>query len=208
MMMNPWFLMRMGAAGLSAALFVACAASRSRSQHDFQARHSAVAVERMQEMQRCDTLRSLCRSRETMSVCESRIETCDTVAAARAVLVVPLAGVHALPSGAGFAVREGRLSVSAQRRGDTLVVEARSDSMLRAVTRVERREIFSRRKCDSTVSAGHVGQTVYAADSAAWEEVRAEAAMTRVVRPFRWGVWLAVGAAAGVLLFVLLRRRR
>ncbi len=143
--MNPWFLVRMGVAGLSAALFVACAATRSRAQHDFQAQRNAVAVERMQEMQRCDTLRSLCRSREVVSVCESRIETYDTVAAARAVLVVPLASVEALPPGAGFAVREGRLSVSAQRRGDTLVVEARSDGMLRAVTRVERRETFVRR---------------------------------------------------------------
>lgn len=206
--MNPWFLVRMGVAGLSAALFVACAATRSCAQHDFQAQRNAVAVERMQEMQRCDTLRSLCRSREAVSVCESRIETCDTVAAARAVLVVPLAGVEALPPGAGFAVREGQLSVSAQRRGDTLVVEARSDGMLRAVTRVERRETFVRRSCDSAVSAGHVGQAAYAADSAAWEEVRAEVATTRVVRPFRWGVWLAVGAAAGVLLLVLLRRGR
>lgn len=208
MMMNPWFLVRMGAAGLSAALFVACAASRSRSQHDFQARHSAVVAERMQETLRSDTLAAQWRERAAVAVSESRIETCDTVAAARAVLVVPLAGVQALPPGAGFAVREGRLSVSAQRRGDTLVVEARSDSMLRAVTRVERREIFSRRKCDSTVSAGHVGQTVYAADSAASAAVRAEAATTRVVRPFRWGVWLAIGAAAGLLLLVLLRRRR
>lgn len=208
MMMNPWFLVRMGAAGLSAALFVACAASRSRAQHDFQERHSAVVAERMQETLRSDTLAAQWRERAAVAVSESRIETCDTVAAARAVLVVPLAGVQALPPGAGFAVREGRLSVSAQRQGDTLVVEARSDSMLRAVTRVERREMFSRRNCDSTVSVGHVGQTAYAADSAALAEVRAETATTRAVRPFRWGVWLAVGAAAGLLLLVLLRCRR
>ena len=185
---------------------VACAASRSRSQHDFQARQSAVAVERMQELQRCDTLVALSCDREATAVCESRVETYEAVAAQRAVLTVPLAEAEVLPPGAVFARREGALSVAVRCRGDTLIVEARSDSMQRAVTRVERRETRSRRQCDSVASAAQELRQRCSVDSLSRSEVQVVGARMRAAPAARCWRWFAVGAAACALLLVGLRR--
>lgn len=135
------FLVRMFVAGMAAWLTLACTASRSRSQYDAQARRSVVAADRMQELQHADTLSAIFREWEGAAMYETCVETYDTLAAGRAVLAVPLADVGVLPPGAGFARREGHLSLAVRCRGDTLVVEARSDSVPRAVMRVERREM-------------------------------------------------------------------
>ena len=203
--MNLHFLslVRAFVAGAAAVSCVACAASRSRSQHDFQARQRVEAVE---ERQRCDTLVASSCDRETTAVCESRVETYETVAAQRAVLTVPLAEAEALPPGAVFARREGALSVAVRCRGDTLIVEARSDSMQRAVTRVERRETRSRRQCDSVASAAQELRQRCSVDSLWRSEVQVVGARTRASPAVRRGWWFAAGAAACALLLVGLRR--
>ena len=203
--MNLHFLslVRAFVAGAAAVSCVACAASRSRSQHDFQARQRVEAVE---ERQRCDTLVASSCDRETTAVCESRVETYEAVAAQRAVLSVPLAEAAVLPPGAVFARREGALSVAVRCRGDTLIVEAQSDSMLRAVTRVERRETRSRRQCDSVASAAQELRQRCSVDSLARSEVQVVGARTRASPAVRRGWWFAAGAAAGALLLVGLRR--
>jgi len=55
-------------------------------------------------------------------------------------LSIPLTAVGSLPEGSGYRARSGRASASVERRGDTLVVEATCDSLLRLVERYERRE--------------------------------------------------------------------
>ncbi len=197
---------RVFVAGAAALSCVACAASRSRSQHDFQARQSAGAVERMQELQRRDTLVASSRDRETAAVYESRVETYEAVAAQRAVLAVPLAEAALLPPGAVFARCEGGLAVAVRCRGDTLIVEARSDSMQRAVTRVERRETRSRRQCDSVASAVQETRLRCSVDSLARSEVRIVGERTRAAPAARRGWWFAAGAAVCALLLVGLCR--
>lgn len=203
--MNLHFLslVRAFVAGAAAVSCVACAASRSRSQHDFQARQRVEAVE---ERQRCDTLVAASCDRETTAVCESRVETYEAVAAQRAVLTVPLAEAEVLPPGAMFARREGALSVAVRCRGDTLIVEARSDSMQRAVTRVERRETRSRRQCDSVASAAQELRQRCSVDSLSRSEVQVVGARMRAAPAARCWRWFAVGAAACALLLVGLRR--
>lgn len=203
--MNSHFLslVRAFVAGVAAVSCMACAASRSRSQHHFQAQQHVVAVE---ERQRCDTLVALSCDRETTAVCESRVETYEAVAAQRAVLTVPLAEAETLPPGAVFARREGALSVAVRCRGDTLIVEARSDSMQRAVTRVERREIRSRRQCDSVASAAQEVRQRCSVDSLSRSEVQVVGERTRAAPAVRRGWWFAAGAAACALLLVGLRR--
>ena len=202
--MNLHFLslVRAFVAGAAAVSCVACAASRSRSQHDFQARQRVEAVE---ERQRCDTLVASSCDRETTAVCESRVETYEAVAAQRAVLTVPLAEAEVLPSGAVYARREGALSVAVRCRGDTLIVEARSDSMQRAVTRVEWRETRSRRQCDSVASAAQETRQRCSVDSLSRSEVQVVEERTRAAPAARCWRWFAVGAACALLLVGLRR---
>lgn len=193
-------------AGTAAWLTLACTASRSCSQYDAQARRSVAAADRMRELQRADTLAAMSQEWAEAMMYESCVETYDTLAAGQAVLAVPLADVGALPPGAGFGCRDGRLSLAVRCRGDTLVVEARSDSVPRAVMRVERREMHGCRLRDSAVSSVHEVRIRSSSDSVAQLEVRSVAGQVRDAPPARRGWRFAAGVAVGVLLLAGLRR--
>lgn len=109
-------------------LAVSCAASRSRTQS---AEQTAVS--------QCIETACVAEGRnwaaQEQFVGEEIVETFETVPAGAVAVEVPLMALDSLPEGARFGARDGRVEVVAVRRGGKLRVEARSDSVARAVVR-------------------------------------------------------------------------
>jgi len=137
---------------------------------------------------------------------EVRMIAAEPVAAGEAVTVIPLRRLDSLPEGALFAARNGRTSVEARRRGDELIVVARSDSLRRSVTRYERTDGMRRFEADSAVRC--------TADSVRDERLSERASCVAeqdgIIEerrsPVHRGRWFGVGLAVGVLLVLLVRR--
>ncbi|MDE6876900.1 MAG: hypothetical protein K2P00_03655, partial [Alistipes sp.] len=113
---------------------------------------------------------------------------------------VPLAALQELPEGARFVARQGPLAVETRRRGDTLVVTARSDSLPRKVVRTVRTEIRRQRDSAATRCSEYRTQT---ADS-----IRRESRTETVAAPARscgrW--WFVAGAVCCAAVFAGIRR--
>lgn len=77
-------------------------------------------------------------SREDSVTSEVRTTLTEAVATERTRLAIPVAAVASLPEGAGYHARSGRASATAERTGDTLVVYATCDSLLRLCEQYER----------------------------------------------------------------------
>ena len=113
---------------------------------------------------------------------------------------VPLAALQELPEGARFVARQGPLAVETRRRGDTLVVTARSDSLPRKVVRTIRTEI--RRQRDSAATRCSEYRTQRA------DSIRRESRTETVAAPARscgrW--WFVAGAVCCAAVFAGIRR--
>ncbi len=189
-----------------AAAGVSCAATHSRTQR-MQRRVETMERERLELGRRSDRRETAQRSgSRTAAEHEVRLVTTGPVAGGCAEVVVPLRRLDSLPDGARFAAREGRTTVEALRRGDELVVTARSDSAMRRTVRYEYRSRAQRDSCDSsqqrqaerTDSAGRAERSL----SAGCEERFAGERQ----RPARRGRWFAAGLCVGMLLVWALRR--
>lgn len=84
------------------------------------------------------TLAATAASREDSVMSEVRTTLTEAVPTERTRLAIPVAAVTSLPEGAGYHVRSGRVSATAERAGDTLVVYATCDSLLRLCEQYER----------------------------------------------------------------------
>jgi len=183
---------RLSVAGAMALLAVSCAASRNRTHSAAEQTVASQKVEnlRTEEKNGRTTFGSLVRE-ETVSMFEA-------VPAQAVAVEVPLAALDSLPEEARFGARNGRTEVIAIRRGDKLMVEARSDSLARAAVRTTRCEVLQHG--DSVFSK--VAETRIA-DSLCRESFTEETSARN--RPAGlW--WLAAGFVLCAVLFI--RRRR
>ena len=188
---------------LAILLTVSCAASRSRQQHSRQQVLSTSTAEQTVQERSLTARQSQHRTAGQSIRHEVRTTTTEAVAAEEACLVVPLRAFDSLPEGAQFAVRNGRTSVAASRRGDGLVITARSDSLCRRVTACEQTDVLKFTVADSL--------TRYAADTSRHEtlgqyascaDIRTETTDDRRT-PARRGRWFVAGLALGALLVLL-----
>lgn len=179
-------------AGWLAASAVSCAASRSN------ARTAHRAVSQRSEELRSSAASSYRAGEEALR--EEIIVDSEPVPAREVAAAVPLAALQELPEGARFVARQGSLAVAAQRRGDTLVVTARSDSLPRKAVRTVRTEIRRQRDSSATRCSEYRAQT---ADS-----IRQESRTETVAAPARscgrW--WFVVGAVCCAAVFAGIRR--
>ena len=127
----------------------------------------------------------------------------EPVAPQRVVLALPLAAVRSLPEGLECSARQGLLTVGVRPCGDSLVIEARSDSLPRTVVRVERTELRQQR--DSSASRLAAGRTEQRSDTLR-HELRMGNAGSRS-RCGSSGRWFVAGAAVASLALLWLRFR-
>lgn len=184
---------RLSAVGLVAVCAVSCAASRSRTQSTAE----TVAEQRIENEYVAEKYH---RAEQEQFAREESVSTFEAVPAERVVVEVPLAALDSLPEGARFGARDGRTEVVAMRRGDRLVVEARSDSMARAVVRTAHSEEL--RHSDSTVAR--------TAENRAGSSFRSQSSTVEHAARSRLGGywWLAIGVVLGAALLVRFRKRR
>ena len=184
---------RLLAVGLAAVWAVSCAASRSCTQSTAE----TVAEQRIENEYVAGTYD---RTKQELSAYEETVSTFEPVPAERVAVEVPLAALDSLPEGARFGARDGRTEVVAMRRGDKLVVEARSDSMARAVVRTARSEEL--RHSDSTVAR--------VVENRADSSFRGQSSTVEHAARSRPGGhwWLAIGLVLGIVLLVGFRKRR
>ena len=174
---------------------VSCAASWSSSQSS--AERSAVS--RRIEFGQAAEEHGRTVYEETLR--EEVVTTCAYVPAESVAAEVALAVLDSLPEGARFVVREGRLELSAERRGDKLLLGARSDSLARRTE--HRSRTVAVRHCD-TVRRCTAQHGVVAADTLRSSSAVAEAERSR---PRGGGWWrFAAGFGLCVVLLALLRR--
>lgn len=184
---------RLLAVGLAAVWAVSCAASRSRTQSTAE----TVAEQRIETEYVAGTYG---RTKQELSAYEETVSTFEPVPAEKVAVEVPLAALDSLPEGARFGARDGRTEVVAMRRGDRLVVEARSDSMARAVVRTIRSEKL--RHSDSMVAM--------VVENRAGSSFRGQSSTVEHAARSRPGGhwWLAIGVVLGAALLVRFRKRR
>ncbi len=193
-------LLSLAAAGAS------CAAAYSRT-HRMQRRFDAMERERQELSLRSERSETTQRSESrTAAEHELCLITTGPVAGGCAEVVVPLRRLDSLPDGARFAAREDRTTVEALRRGDELVVTARSDSAMRRTVRYESRSRAHRDSCDSTQRRQAVRTDSIGRAERSLASGREEAFAGVRQRPARRGRWFAAGLLAGMLLAWALRR--
>jgi len=185
---------RLSVAGLSAALAVSCAASRSRtrsSQERIAARQQSVAehIATTEE-----------QARTEWAYREERIETQEHVPEERVRMTIALATLDSLPEGGRYAARAGRTEVTAVRRGDRLVIEARSDSLRRQTTLAKRVAVRRRDTSEVRTSDCRISTT----DSLG-NESSTERTSVRSRPAGRW--WLIAGFVLCAALFIQRKRR-
>lgn len=184
---------RLSAVGLAAVCAVSCAASRSRTQST----EKTVAEQYVENEYVTEAYN---RVEQKLFVREESVSAFEAVPAETVAMKVPLAALDSLPEGARFGARNGRMEVAAVRRGDQLVVEARSDSIARAVVWTTRCEEL--RYSDSTLAR--------VAESQAAGTHRCESSTVERTARSRPGGhwWLAAGLVLGAALFVRFEKRR
>ncbi len=185
-----WFRALCAGWALSA---VSCAAS-----HGLQQQESAVSSQRIAGQQEVvATAQHACGE----FVRQETIVRQEPVASQRVVLALPLAAVQDLPEGLGFSARRGPLTVGVRPCSDSLVIEARSDSLPRTVVRVERTELRQQR--DSSASRLAAGRMEQRSDT-----LRHALRTENIRSPSRFrcgGRWFVAGAAVASLVFLWLR---
>ena len=134
-------------------------------------------------------------------VCEETEILFETVPAGSVAMEVPLSAFDSLPEGVRFAVHEGRLELSAERRGDRLVLGARSDSLARKTLRSSRTETVRR---SDTVTVRTAEHRSVAVDSLRCDSAVAETVTVPCRSSGRW--WFLAGVVLCLLFFVRLRR--
>ena len=184
---------RLSAVGLAAVWAVSCAASRSCTQSTAE----TVAEQRIETEYVAEEYH---RAAQEQFACEETVSTFEPVPAETVAVEVPLAALDSLPEGARFGARDGRTEVVAMRRGDRLVVEAHSDSMVRTVVRTARSEEL--RHSDSTVA--RTAENRVAGSFRSQSSTVEHAARSRPGG--HW--WLAIGVVLGAALLVRFRKRR
>ena len=184
---------RLSAVGLAAVWAVSCAASRSCTQSTAE----TVAEQRIEIEYVAEKYH---RAEQEQFAREETVSTFEAVPAETVAVEVPLAALDSLPEGARFGACDGRTEVVAMRRGNKLVVEARSDSMARAVVRTIRSEKL--RHSDSTVAR--------AVGNRAGSSFRGQSSTVEHAARSRPGGhwWLAIGVVLGAALLVRFRKRR
>lgn len=188
-------LVRLAVAGLLAASAVSCAASRSSVRSSSERSFVSRCVE-------TDCLTRVCDRATWEAVVRQETETFfEPVPAASVAMEVPLSAFDSLPEGVRFAVHEGRLELSAERRGDRLVLGARSDSLARKTLRSSRTETVRR---SDTVTVRTTEHRSVAVDSLCCASAVAETAAAPSRFAGRW--WFVAGFVLCALFSVRLRR--
>ena len=193
--MNPIpFLRRPFAAALLALSVVSCAASRRGTRTEMQ-----TAVSRRAAGQ-C-SVAAASHAAEELSFCEETVVAAEAVPARQTEIAVSLAALASLPDGGRFAGRHEGLAVEALRRGDSVVVTARSDSIPRTIGRVRRTLVRSR--SDSAALLAEASRALSA------DSVRREVRTETVAAPRSGTGWkcFCAGVAACALAAGWLRRR-
>ncbi|MDE5579553.1 MAG: hypothetical protein K2I85_06370 [Alistipes sp.] len=192
--MNPiFFLRRPLAAALLTLSVVSCAASRG-------IRTGMQTVVSRQVIEQC-SVASASHAAEELSFCEETVVAAEAVPARQTEIAVSLAALASLPDGSRFAGRHEGLAVEALRRGDSVVVMARSDSIPRMVGWVRRTLVRSR--SDSAALLAEASRALSA------DSVRREVRTETVAAPRSGTGWkcFCAGVAACALAAVWLRRR-
>ena len=187
--MNHCFWFRALCAGWALSA-VSCAASRGR-----QVSSQRIAVQQKEVA----TTQRACGE----FVRQETVVRQEPVAPQRVVLALPLAAVRSLPEGLECSARQGLLTVGVRPCGDSLLIEARSDSLPRTVVRVARTELRQQR--DSSASRLAVGRTEQWSDTLR-HEFRTGNAASRS-RSGSGGRWFVAGAAVASLALLWLRFR-
>ncbi|MCM1151159.1 MAG: hypothetical protein NC209_05705 [Alistipes sp.] len=127
----------------------------------------------------------------------------EPLPARQVAVALPLASFGALPEGVPVSAREGPLRVEVRHRGDSLTIEAHSDSVPRTVMRVECTEL--RRQRDSSVGRVAGNRLVLRSDSLR-QEARTQTVVPRARAGGCWR-WLLAGAALGLVVVLRFCRR-
>lgn len=132
-------------------------------------------------------------------------EYAEMVPAVSATTSIALESLRSLPEGASFGVRQGRISLSASRQGDSLVLSSYSDSLQRRCMRLEQRAYREQLRSDSLTRYLHTQAEALQQREVQAQEVQEQQTQQR--RTTSWWRYLTAGVALGVVLSILWRRR-
>lgn len=125
----------------------------------------------------------------------------ESVPAAQAQMTIPTQSLIELPEGAKYGISDGRANVEAERKGDTIILTGRCDSLERKFSIYERTAFRQRNTIDSLNNVIHAQDSrlaQMALESASKASHTALATETRQP-PDKKRTWLAAGAAIGII---------
>lgn len=130
----------------------------------------------------------------------------EAVPMSEAKLEVPIQSLINLPDGAGYSAAEGQASVSLQRRGDSVVVTGKCDSIARRCLYYES-EAFRQHNIVDSLNAliSRMNQRDSVANEMHSEIVETSDA-SKKKPPASWYKWLLAGIIIGLLLPTIIKK--